>query len=708
MQQYYRGTGSQSFRFNAHRNKSTALSRRCRRAARAIGSALLIAVGFSGAALSDNRTVALDSLVPTPEHRQATAGILQLMQRYHYKRVPVTDELSEQIFDRFLETLDPQRSFLLASDIEEFEQYRQKFDDALRNARLSPVFDIFKRFRARAEERAEFAQQLLKRKFDFTIDESYTFNREEAEWAQSQKAMDELWRKRVKNDVLNLRLAEQSETELVETLEQRYERMARRVSQLGANDVFQFFINSYTMSVEPHTSYFSPRSSENFQINMSLSLEGIGAALQTEDEYTVVQRIIAGGPAAMSEQLSAEDRIVGVGDGAEGEITDVVSWPLNDVVDLIRGPKGSTVRLKVLPGSAPAGSPPKVITLVRDKIKLEEQAAKSSVVEVTSAGKKRRFGVIDLPTFYLDSAGYAQGLPDYRSTTRDVRRLLDELTSTDGGVDGVIIDLRGNGGGSLVEATQLTGLFIESGPVVQIRNSSGRVNTEDDEDSAVVYGGPLGVLVDRGSASASEIFAAAIQDYGRGVIVGEPTFGKGTVQSVVPLDRDGLLGQLKVTIAQFYRVNGEGTQHRGVVPDVLFPTAMDSDAQGERGLDNALPWAEVAAANFDAWSENRPNYSHLQFRHDSRYRANDSFGLLIEEIEAQRTARAQKQVTLVESVREQEILERRTDREEREELYRKAFGAGSTDDDDDESFPDIILDEAANVLSDIIDNSKKG
>lgn len=656
----------------------------------------------------DSREVTLASLAPTAEHKQATAVILQLMRRYHYTPVRVGDELSEQIFDRFLESFDPQKSFLLASDIDDFEQYRQKFDDALLNARLDPVFAIFKRFRSRVEERAEFAEGLLKSKFNFTIDETYRFDREDAQWAQSQAELDELWRKRVKNDVLDLRLAEQGEDEIASTLTQRYERMARRVSQLTANEVFQFFVNSYTLSVEPHTSYFSPRSSENFRINMSLSLEGIGAALQTEDEYTVVRRVIAGGPAALSELVSVDDRIVGVS-GPDGEIIDVVSWPLGDVVDLIRGPKGSTVKLKIQPASAPAGSPPEIITLVRDKIKLEEQAAKKSVVEITDAGTPRRFGVIDLPTFYLDSAGRAQNLPDYRSTTRDVRRLIEELTSTDGGVDGIIVDLRGNSGGALLEATQLTGLFIETGPVVQIKDSDGRVNLEEDNDPSVAYDGPLAVLVDRGSASASEIFAAAIQDYGRGVVLGEPTFGKGTVQSVVPLDREGKLGQLKVTIAQFFRVNGEGTQFRGVVPDVVFPTAIDSDAQGERGLDNALPWAEVARADYDEWTSSAPNYGHAQFRHDSRYRASDSFKLLIKELESQRVARAEQNISLVESVRKEEYLERRNGREEREELFRKAFGAASNNDDDEdgESYPDIILDEAAKVLGDLIADSKK-
>lgn len=670
-----------------------------------VGATLLtVGLSLSTTATAEFKAVPLDTLVPTDDHRDATAGILQLMSRYHYSRVAVDDELSSQIFDRYLDSLDPQKSFFLGSDIAEFGKMEQRFDDALRTARLNPVFDIFKRFRARVEDRAQFATDLLKREFDFTIDESYTFNREDESWPQSQKAADELWRKRVKNDVLNLRLADQSGDEIIETLEERYERMERRVSQLAVNEVFQIFINAYTLSVEPHTSYFSPRTSENFNINMSLSLEGIGAALRTEDEYTVVQRVIPGGPASLSEQLSAEDRIVGVGQGTDEEIVDVVSWPLSDVVDLIRGPKGSTVRIEILPAGEAAGSPPTVVQLIRDKIKLEEQAAKSSVVEVPGNAGDRRFGVIDLPTFYLDGAARAEGQSDFRSTTRDVRRLLNELTTTDGGVDGIIIDLRGNGGGALDEATQLTGLFIETGPVVQIKNSRGNLGAEFDNDPSVAYDGPLAVLVDRRSASASEIFAGAIQDYGRGVVVGEPTFGKGTVQSVAPLDREGKLGQLKITVAQFFRVNGESTQHRGVIPDVLFPTALESDAQGERSLDNALPWAEVAATKYKAVSSKAANYTNLQQRHESRYRNSELFDVLIEELEAQREARAQRSVSLVEKVRQAEIAELQEGREQRNELYRAAFGVSSgADDSNGEGTPDIILEEAANVLNDIID-----
>ncbi len=670
---------------------------------RPLSTALIVSLSvvLGCTATADTRQSTMVMLNPTIEHQQATAGIMHLMRQYHYSRVAVNDELSEQIFDRFLESIDPQKNFLLASDIEEFGQLRQGLDDVLQRARLEPVFDLINRFRSRVAERALFAKQMLSRDFDFTIDEKYTFNREDASWAKSRKELDELWRKRVKNDVLSLRLAEQSDDELIKTLQGRYDRMERRISQLTANDAFQIFINSYTLSVEPHTSYFSPRSSENFKINMSLSLEGIGAALQTEDEYTVVRRVITGGPAAMSEKVSANDRITGVGQGETEEIVDVVSWPLSDVVDLIRGPKGSTVRLKILPANVPAGSPPKIIKLVRDKIKLEEQAAKSSVVEITRNDETQRFGVIDLPTFYLDTAAMSQGASDFRSTTRDVNRLLEELKSTEGGIDGVIIDLRGNGGGSLIEATQLTGLFIETGPVVQIRRANGQVDSEIDDDPSVAYDGPLAVLVDRNSASASEIFAAAIQDYGRGVVLGEPTFGKGTVQTVAPLDREGKLGQLKITMAQFFRVNGDGTQHRGVLPDITFPTALDSDAQGERGLDNALPWAEVASTEYDAWSNQKANYAAAQSLHESRYRASESFDLLIQELEAQRVARAEREVTLLENARRQEMSELRADREEREELYRRAFGASSSDENETD-VPDIILEEAANVLSDII------
>ena len=510
--------------------------------------------------------------------------------------------------------------------------------------------------------------------------------------------------KRVKNDILALRLAGRDREQINETLSKRYERMARRVNQLGANDVYQYFVNAYTASVDPHSSYFSPRTSENFKIRMSLSLEGIGAALNNEDEFTVVRRIIAGGPAALSKQLHVNDRIVGVGQGTNKEIVDVVSWRLEDVVDLIRGPKGSVVRLRVLPSNTPVGSPTKTISLVRDKINLEEQAAQRSTVEIRSGNRTARIGVIDIPTFYLDSAGRARGVPNYRSTTRDVRRLIKELESD--GIEGLVIDLRGNSGGSLFEANALTGLFIRSGPIVQIKDSGGRIEVAEDSDPGIAYTGPLAVLVDRGSASASEIFAGAIQDYRRGVILGEPTYGKGTVQNVLSLDRKGKLGQLKVTIAQFFRVNGEGTQHRGVIPNIVFPTATYSDSQGERALDNALPWDKVNSARYLPWREAHPSYDSAKSRHQSRVAGDETFNILLEELESQQKAGDRISLSLVESKRKTEWEKRNEDRDKRDELLRRAFGSDASEDEAVKDVPDVVLKEAAHVLADLIDSDQ--
>ena len=430
----------------------------------------------------------------------------------------------------------------------------------LRRAQVEVAFDIFKRFRSRVDERVAVALNYVDQDWTFDRDETYVFDRSEASWAKSADELDDLWRRRVKNDILTQRLAGRETADIKDTLSKRYKRVARRVQQLNANDVFQLYMSSYGRNIEPHTTYLSPRSSENFRIRMSLSLEGIGAALQTENEYTVVRRIITGGPAELDKRLKVDDRIVGVAQGDE-TMVDVVAWRLEDVVDLIRGKKGTTVRLEILPKGAAATGKTRVIDIVRDKVKLEEQAAKSEVIELPDSGG-RKVGVIDLPTFYMDIDARSRGEEDYRSTTRDVRRLLGELQGQ--GVDGVVIDLRGNSGGSLVEATELTGLFIDSGPVVKMVYSSGRVQENRDDDAGVAYDGPLAVLVDQFSASASEIFAGAIQDYRRGLIIGEPTFGKGTVQHLVPLDQYAQsgttgLGHLKITVAKFFRVNGHST-----------------------------------------------------------------------------------------------------------------------------------------------------
>ncbi len=663
------------------------------------------------------REVPVDELEPTKEQRQATLLTLRVIDSYHYKRQVLDNSFSETIFDSYLESLDPNKSFLSAKDIERFEIYRKKMDDALRQARIEPAFEIFRVFRQRVDERIEFALELLKRDYDFTVKEEYRFDREEASWAEDQAALDELWRKRVKNDILAQRLKEKEPEEIRETLTKRYEGIKRRTRQLESQDVFQTFINAYAQSLEPHTAYMSPRVSENFDINMRLSLEGIGAVLRTEDEYTIVQRIVVGGPAAKSGKIGAGDRIIGVGQGDAGEIEDVIGWRLQDVVDMIRGPKDSVVRLRVLPEDEGENGKSIEIRIVRSKIKLDDMAAKSSVVEGLDDMGPIRIGVIDLPAFYRDFQGSTNGSKDFRSTTKDVRKLLGELLEQK--VDGIVIDLRGNGGGSLVEAVELTGLFIPYGPVVQVKNSSGDLEIEKDPDPKLVYGGPLAVLVDRNSASASEIFAGAIQDYQRGIIVGEPTFGKGTVQTLVDLGRfvrggDDKLGRLRLTMAQFFRVNGGSTQFKGVVPDIIYPSAAYSDEHGERGLDNALPWAKISAAAFQPGGIGAING--FRQKHEARIKDDPGFSFLEAEAKLLAQIREKEWVSLVEAERKNEWDEREQKRLDLKNRFRVAIGQKALtleqeeeeeerldrEDDDNDPFTKIMLNEAVRILSDYI------
>ncbi|MCU7855464.1 MAG: PDZ domain-containing protein, partial [Candidatus Thiodiazotropha sp. (ex Lucinoma borealis)] len=550
---------------------------------------------------ANRQLVPISELQPTPEQQQTANVIVKVIDKYHYKDVALDDAMSELILQRYFDALDPNRSFFLARDIVQFSRYQDKLDDYLKNARIEPAFEIFRLYRKRVAEAVGHAQKLVDSEFDFTIDETYIFEREEEPWSQTRTELSDVWRKRVKNDFLNLRLMDKKDEEIRKTLHDRFQRLLSRVEQFDSNDIFQTFINAYTLSLEPHTSYMSPSTSENFDISMRLSLEGIGAVLKDEDGYTVVQKTVIGGPAEQSDLLHAGDRIVGVGQGLEGRITDIIGWRLQDVVEQIRGPKGSVVRLGIFLKGDETGANRKTITLVRNKIKLEEQAAKSYIIDKLDGMKNYRIGVVEVPTFYRDFSAEARGDEDFRSTTRDVRDLLVDLKKQD--VNGIVIDLRENGGGSLSEATELTGLFIDSGPVVQIKDAFGKIEVEQDPDQAIAYEGPLAVLVDRNSASASEIFAGAIQDYKRGIVIGEPTFGKGTVQTLVDLGRfvpgrKKDLGRLRLTMAQFFRINGGSTQHRGVVPDIQFPTAKYSDEYGERSLENALPWAQIRPANF--------------------------------------------------------------------------------------------------------------
>jgi len=656
-------------------------------------------------------------LEPGPQHTKSTALIAELVKSYHYSRPELDDKLSSVFLNRYIESLDPNKHFFLASDIQSFEKYRYRLDNALREADTSPAFHIYNTFRKRVVQRIEHALVVLEQPFDFTREDVYRVDYEDALWANSREELDELWRKRVKNDYLGLKLAGKDEEDIIETLNKRYSQVARRADQQTSNDVYQLFVNAYTTSIDPHSSYFSPHSSENFNINMRLSLEGIGAALRTKNEYTVVQRVIKGGPADMSGLVKARDKIIGVAQD-QGEMVDVIGWRLQEVVELIRGPKGSVVRLLLQPHTGGVDGPSKEITLVRDKIKLEEQAAKSSVIEVPAGRGQAKIGVIDLPTFYLDFDARARGEANYKSTTRDVKKIINDLKSQQ--VDGIVIDLRGNGGGSQSEATELTGLFIKSGPVVQVKGTRGDIDVNDDPDDSIAYTGPLAVLVDRYSASASEIFAGAIQDYGRGIIIGEPTFGKGTVQTLVDLNRfdrgESDLGQLKVTIAQFFRVNGDSTQHRGVRPDIVFPTVIDNTDQGERSLDNALPWAKVAPTNYEKVPGGWFNLATLRDKHKARIAKDDGFIYLIDAAKSINQLQNQKTISLSEKVRRNERNNRRKHALAYENRFRESRGLKPLTmkdkdkdeedliDEDEEKEPalKIQVDEAANILGDYI------
>ena len=590
----------------------------------ALGAAVLLTHSI---AQSDE---ALPLLEPDAQHSRSLKLINYFVERYHYQKTRLDDSLSSQILDRYLNALDNSRAYFTSSDIEAFESFRFSLDNSLLSNKATPFYEIFNVYQERVLDRLDFAISQLNQSFDFSINEDYQFDRDEAPWAIDTAELDELWRKRVKNDVLTLKLEGKSDDDIIDTLRDRYSQQERRTRQISSQDVFQTAINAYMTSIEPHTGFFSPRATENFKIRMSLSLEGIGAVLQMEDEFTVVQRVVPGGPAELEGNLKAGDRIVGVGQGSDDAIVDVVGWRLDDVVDLIRGAKGTIVRLQIRPDPKSGTPESKLLAITRDQIKLEEQAAQKSIIEIQDGDRRHRIGVIDIPTFYIDFDARARGDENFRSTTSDVRRLITELEGDQ--IDALIIDLRGNGGGALSEATALTGLFIESGPVVQVRDARGRTRINRDPENDLAYAGPLAVVVDRDSASASEIFAGAIQDYRRGIILGEDTFGKGTVQNLIDLDRyaedsNVPLGQLKVTIAQFFRVSGASTQHRGVTPDIQIPSAQVINEYGERSLKNALPWDEIDPVEFASYPESiqESQLSTLRSLHEGRVNLDPDF-----------------------------------------------------------------------------------
>ena len=538
-------------------------------------------------------------LSPTKVQASALKSVARAFEKGHYRSQSLDDNLSAIVFDRYIEILDPTRSYLLQSDIDQYTKYRTQIDDQIRKGDLSVAYAIYDLYLTRFSSRQNYLIDKLSAdvSYEFTDDDALPISREEAPWFSSAAEADAYWDKRLKSALLNLKLADRSKEEAVEALTKRYTAQRNRAQQSESEDVFQTFANALANSYDPHTSYFSPRVSENFQINMSLSLEGIGAVLQTEDEFTKIVSLVPAGPADKSGQLSPADLIVGVAQGEDGEFEDVVGMRLDDVVQLIRGPKDSVVRLEVIPAGSTDGAGRRIVSLVRNKVQLEEQAAQSRVLNVERDGRDFKLGVIEIPTFYIDFAALQNGDPNYRSTTRDVAVLIEDLKKQS--IDGLIIDLRDNGGGSLREANELVGLFISRGPTVQIRDSNGRVDVLGDYDPETIWTGPLTVMINRLSASASEIFAGAIQDYRRGLVVGNRTFGKGTVQTLRPLEH----GQVKLTTAKFYRISGESTQHQGVTPDIDFPALIDETEIGESALDFALPWDQVRPVRYGRYSQ---------------------------------------------------------------------------------------------------------
>ncbi|MBZ9610739.1 carboxy terminal-processing peptidase [Rheinheimera maricola] len=660
----------------------------------ALATAFLIAFSLNAATEAEKYSLTLPTIAQDPQHATASKRITALFTRGHYSEVQLDDALSSKMFDTYLKNLDYYRNVLTKAEVASFEQYREQFDDGINKGNLSFAFDMFNHTLKQRAERFDYALQLLDKGFDFSSDDKYAYDREDAAWPVDTKELNEIWRQRVKFDALNLKLAGKNEEEIKTILAKRYRNTQKRLTQTESEDVFQLVMNSFARSIEAHTSYLSPRNADRFQQEMNLSLEGIGAVLRADEDYTVIQSLVPGGPADLTQKLKPKDKIIGVAQD-KAEFVDVIGWRLDDVVDLIKGPKGSTVRLQVVGGSDIGTSQADIITIVRDKIRLEDRAAKAEVFKPVLSELEQKIGVISIPGFYNNLAD-------------DVKKLLAELNTEQ--VEGVIIDLRGNGGGSLQEATLLTGLFIDRGPVVQIREGDGKVSVSQDNDGVSFYDGPLTVMVDRYSASASEIFAAAMQDYGRALIVGEQTFGKGTVQQHRGLGRiydmfESPLGSVQYTIAKFYRINGGSTQHKGVIPDIQFPTAIDPAEWGESTEEYALPWDSINAAVYTSLNDISQLVPALQQKHQARIAKEQEFQYLLGDITDFKKQQDEKTISLRESER---IAERDTNKAKQlqrtnDRLKRLGLPVVTSVDDAPEKLEEIdpFLEEAANITVDL-------
>lgn len=668
----------------------------------------LLLVAISAFANNDS-----DYLQPTASHLKEARLIVQILDYYHYRDVDLNDSLSSVIFDNYINSLDGNKTSFLDSDLKSFEKYRFNLDDALKRGDLVPAFYIFNIYKKRLDSRLKYALERSQETFDFTKDETFYFNREEADYADSEVELDEIWRKTIKSQALTLKLGDNDDEKIKDLLTKRYERFYTNVSKYNSNDVFEIFMNSVTEGFDPHTNYFTPLNAEDFTMQSKKSLEGIGATLQQEADYTKIVELRPGGPAFLSGEVNAEDRVVAVGQGADGEMVNVVGWRSDEVAGQIRGAKGTLVRLELLPGGASLGAETKMVNLVRDKIKLDDAVASSKVIKYTQNGTDFNIGVITVPDFYLDPEEMRDNPEDYTSTTNDVKRLINELQEQ--GVDGVMLDLRNNGGGALLEAINLTGLFLPGGPVVQVKYNKDRIEKLFDENKEMFYTGPLNVMINRFSASASEIFAGAIQDYQRGVILGEQSYGKGTVQNVRGLQdflrdkQEEDLGLLKYTIAKFYRASGGSTQHKGVTPDIQYPSIYDAEDFGESSKPSALPWDQVPTADFTPLDYvDDELLKALRTRHNQRLKNDQSLVDLQYDVEQVKKDRQREQVSLNLSVRQKEKEDREQKRAARvkigaslSELEANKVADRSLDD-----LKDTYLKESIKLLADQIQAGK--
>ncbi len=671
-----------------------------------------------------------------PDEQQSIVAkaIAQLITNGNYKKVALNDSLSQVVYTRYLKLLDESHNYLLASDITDFDKYKTVLDDDVRDGNLNDVFYIFNVYQKRYLEHIQYSIAQLDDNFDFDKDETFTFDRENLPWAASQAEMDNIWKLRVKYDLINLKLAGGDMAKNKETLKKRYQNLLTQANKLNNQDVFQIFMDAFTEAIDPHTNYFNPSNAAQFNIEMSRQLEGIGASLNTENEFVTIKSIVTGGPADKSKQVNIDDRIVGVAQGADGEFQNIVGWRVDNAISLIRGKKGTVVKLEILPKGASVSAKPKVVELVREKIILKDASAKKEIKTYNSNGRTIKIGIISVPAFYIDFNDYKSGNPNYKSTTHDVKLIIDSLKHE--GVDGIVMDLRQNGGGSLLEAVDLTGLFIKTGPVVQVRNSDDQVEVDKDEDPAIAYTGPLAILVDRFSASASEIFSGAIQDYGRGLIIGTQTYGKGSVQNAIDLDKvinpslleraanllsqktgkpvntgsQSVFGQLNLTIAKFYRITGNSTQHKGVMPDIQFPSIIPLDKYGEDTEPSAMPFDIIAKTNYTKVGDFSPVIPQLKKMHEQRMEGSASYKYLMQDIADFKKQEDEKSVDLNEKkLKEQRDAEEKKSFED-ENLRRVAMGLpalkkGQTKPRNEDL--DFLKKEAGQILTDYISLGNK-